>query len=154
MRFATLADLQWADDNVHSEFPPGWLEECPDAVSRVMAVQSDLESITTGLAFHLTTWPAIQDATFFAALGITPLRKRDGQFLVVFRFSAFGGLFARAPGSVGRMPEGLLLPIHQAINAQGFIYVNETLCHQAYSGANPDYTGRTWWVRFFEYVGM
>jgi len=159
----TLRILQAADDSRECEVPSGfdWDRES----SRARQLVPVLEEIV-GRKFHVES---PQDASFFADVTTYDDRKTPGGTTVrttvlAVRLSSFGKLFSLwaiksmhrdgrwTTGDHPSIAEETKRRVIEAVRHRDNVYVDFDDLQEPYTGANPHFVGRTWWVRFFDYI--
>lgn len=138
-----------ADDSKRCENPVGfkWRKE----VAAVKALKAPIERLTTR---KFTLDDKVQDASFFADLGV---EVSKGQFIgTVFslRFSSFGRFFSTwstCEPEEEFSPE-LVVQVIDVVRQAGFVYIPQEELEHPYTGSNPYLQGLSWWERFFDYL--
>jgi hypothetical protein len=154
----TLRVLLAADDPVQCEAPPGFDWEVE--IEKVRELAPVLEHVT-GRKFEVDD--QVQDASFFAELGTyEDFPDAHGGKLrlavLAVSFSSFGKLFTvwSAKGDEGRHisppPPEVTHRVIDAVRQRGYTYVDAASLDADYSGSNPAMKGKSWWIRFFDYL--
>jgi hypothetical protein len=146
MRTATLDDLIKADDQEHSEAPPGFARVA--AMQEVAALREPLSKLV-GLKFEQDM--NVQDASFFTELYVhEPPRNRVIQKVVGIRFSAFARFFTISGNSLDHpLTDDIRQPIMEFVCGHNFVFVPDALLELRYR--DPKMFPH-WEVRFFDYL--
>jgi hypothetical protein len=146
MRPALLELLLQADDAARTEHPRSF-----DRAAAVREVQELARGVSALAGHDLAVGAHVEDASFFADLSAfdPPTRGISDPVLIV-RFSAFGRLFTVMKG---RVPDQDIERIVVLVESAGWKYVPyDEVDGVPYSGPNPHLRGRSWAVRFFDYL--
>lgn len=149
------------DDALHklllsSDVEGSW-EHPPNAKWKlaIAGVKRLKPQIEAALGFELRLDQDVQDASFFADLGLL-VEQRDPAgvvhlcYEICFRFSWFSKLYTVYGNTwESRMTKEAGLLLERA----GFTYVPKEALAEPYDGVNTPYEpGLTWWVRYFDYL--
>jgi hypothetical protein len=140
------------DDIEHCEYPPDF--DYREAMRRVESLKPELDRIV-GEPFKLDK--NVQGASFFTDLTLIDKKTIDPKYIYILlgvRFSCFGNLFAiwnSSPSeSISREKIGAII---KAVEAYGFVYVDEESLNEPYSGNNKYLQHlNNWWYRYFDYL--